>query len=129
MVTVPKLEEASVFDLVVCFIKFQSAGVPEKLVSSSSEYRVLGHLADVEKKTGHPQTNIYMISEVIYSKKVVVKVEVGSAMKSAENRDVPVTFSYLTFPLDKHGILHKGLNKKVNKSAKFVMIDEKSQKL
>ena len=62
MLTVPKIEEASVFDLLVCFIKFQSAGVLEKFVSSSSEYLVLGHLADVVKKTGNPHTNIKVLS-------------------------------------------------------------------
>ena len=48
MVTVPHIEEASFYDLMVCFTK-KNTGMLEKLVKAGPEYHLHGHVADLVK--------------------------------------------------------------------------------
>ena len=65
MVTVPHIEEASYYDLMVCFTK-KNAGMIDKLAKVESQYHLHGHVADLVKvntEDGTPKTNM---QELLY---------------------------------------------------------------
>ena len=66
MVTVPHIEEAVFYDLMVCFTK-KNAGMLEKLAKVGPEYHLHGHIADLVKvytEDGNPKTNM---QELLYT--------------------------------------------------------------
>ena len=59
MVMVPHIEEASFYDLMVCFTK-EKVGMLEKMVKAG-EYQLLGHISDLVRSSpedGSPKTNM-----------------------------------------------------------------------
>ena len=50
MVVVPHIEEASFYDLMVCFTK-EKIGVLEKLTKVGPEYQLQGHISDLVRTT------------------------------------------------------------------------------
>ena len=60
MVVVPHIEEASFYDLMVCFTK-EKIGVLEKLAKVGPEYQLQGHISDLVRTStedGSPKTNM-----------------------------------------------------------------------
>ena len=66
MVVVPHIEEASFYDLMVCFTK-EKVGMLEKMTKAEPEYQLLGHISDlvrVRSEDGSPRTDT---GELLYT--------------------------------------------------------------
>ena len=66
MITVPHIEEATFYDLMVCFTK-KNVGMLDKLAKVGPEYHLHGHVADLVKvytEDGNPKTNM---QELLYT--------------------------------------------------------------
>ena len=66
MVAVPHIEEASFYDLMVCFTK-EKVGMLEKLAKVGPEYQLHGHIADLVRiytEDGQPRNNM---EELLYT--------------------------------------------------------------
>ena len=182
LLAVPTIEEASYFDLMVCFSKVNS-NILNKM--SKSKYRLHGHFLDLasegktdkklmkvlrkplkedfnsecssywsdgnkqvkitlqgmkkyvmnwnlegdlvidHKKVDFRNRSVYVISEVVYAEKIIMEVQIYYTKNVYYfDKQIPVAFSYLKFPVDKNGILQAAKDTKLNFDAVFEPVED-----
>merc|ERR1712243_160932 len=65
---------------------------------------------------------LFIITEVIYAKKIQIQVSVDKETNETsfgKNKKIPIAFSYMKFPMDKHGVLKQAKDTDVKISASF----------
>jgi hypothetical protein len=99
MVAVPHIEEASFYDLMVCFTK-EKVGMLEKLAKVRPEYQLHGHIADLVRiytEDGQPRTNM---EELLYTCQhpSEEQIEITSHTKTWEEGKKSITVEMSSLP-------------------------------